>query len=117
MKNLLKYLGFYLIFLILIIFITSILNLMGVNTTITNLIIFIFNIGAFFIFGLKNGKKAMNKGYLAGLKIGLLFIGILILISIFSQKSIFNLTTLVYYIILILSSIFGGSLGINKKMS
>ncbi len=117
LKNLLKYLGFYFIFLLLLIFITSLLNLIGVNSSITNLMIFIFNILAFFIFGFKNGKKACNKGYLEGLKLGSLFLLLLIIISLFTSKNIFNLTTFIYYIVLLLASILGGSIGINKKKS
>lgn len=115
MKNLLKYLGYYTLFLITLVFITSLLNLIGVNSTITNLLIFIFNIILFFIFGLKNGKKANNKGYLAGLKVGGLFLLVLLIISLFTSKNIFSLTTIIYYLVLILASTLGGSLGINKK--
>lgn len=115
MKNLLKYLGYYTLFLITLVFITSLLNLIGVNSTITNFLIFIFNISLFFIFGLKNGKKASNKGYLAGLKVGGLFLLILIIISLFTSKNIFSLSTFIYYLVLILASTLGGSLGINKK--
>ena len=115
LKNLLKYLGFYFIFLLLLVFITSLLNLIGVNSTITNFLIFIFNIIAFFIFGFKNGRLAKSKGYLAGLKVGGLFLSILIIISLFTSKNIFSLTTIIYYVILLLASIMGGSLGINKK--
>ncbi len=115
MKNLLKYLGYYTLFLITLVFITSLLNLIGVNSTITNLLIFIFNISLFFIFGLKNGKKANNKGYLAGLKVGGLFLLVLLIISLFTSKNIFSLTTIIYYLVLILASTLGGSLGINKK--
>ena len=110
MKNLLKYLGYYTLFLITLVFITSLLN-----STITNLLIFIFNISLFFIFGLKNGKKASNKGYLAGLKVGGLFLLVLIIISLFTSKNIFSLSTFIYYLVLILASTLGGSLGINKK--
>ena len=115
MKNLLKYLGYYTLFLITLVFITSLLNLIGVNSTITNLLIFIFNISLCFIFGLKNGKKANNKGYLAGLKVGGLFLLVLLIISLFTSKNIFSLTTFIYYLVLILASTLGGSLGINKK--
>ncbi len=115
MKNLLKYLGYYTLFLITLVFVTSLLNLIGVNSTITNLLIFIFNISLFFIFGLKNGKKASNKGYLAGLKVGGLFLLVLIIISLFTSKNIFSLSTFIYYLVLILASTLGGSLGINKK--
>lgn len=115
LKNLLKYLGYYTIFIILLVFICSLLNLIGVNSTITNLIIFLFNILAFFFFGFKNGKKASSKGYIAGLKISGLFLIILIIINLFTTRSFFNITTIIYYIVLLLSGTLGGMLGINKK--
>ena len=115
LKYLLKYLGYYSVFIILLTFICSLLNLIGVNSTITNLMIFIFNILAFFIFGFKTGKKASSKGYIAGLKIGGLFLLILIIINLFSARAFLNITTIIYYVVLLLSSTLGGSLGINKK--
>ena len=115
MKYLFKTLGYYAIFLILIIFICSLLNLIGVNSTITNLVLFIFNLMAFFIFGFKNGKKAVSKGYIAGLKMSGLFILVLIVINLFIAKNFFNVTTIIYYILLILAGTFGGMMGINKK--
>lgn len=115
MKYLFKTLGYYAIFLILIIFICSLLNLIGVNSTITNLVLFIFNLMAFFIFGFKNGKKAASKGYIAGLKMSGLFILVLIVINLFTAKNFFNVTTIIYYILLILAGTFGGMMGINKK--
>lgn len=115
MKNLLKYLGYYAIFLVLLIFICSLLNLMGVNSTITNLIIFLFNIGAFFFFGIQNGKMATSKGYIAGLKVAGLFLLLLIVINLFTAQKFFQLSTLIYYIILVLVGTLGGMVGINNK--
>lgn len=115
MKEMFKYLGYYTIFLILLLFVCSLLNLIGVNSSITNLLIFIFNISLFFIFGIKSGKRANNKGYLAGLKIGGLFLLLLIIINLFTNRVIFSISTLIYYIVLILASVLGGMLGINKK--
>ena len=115
MKYLLKTLGYYSIFIILIIFICSLLNLIGVNSTITNLIIFIFNLLAFFILGFKNGKKVESKGYLAGLKMSLLFLLFLIIINLFTAKNFFSISTIIYYIILVLAGITGAMMGIMKK--
>ena len=115
MKYLFKTLGYYAIFLILITFICSLLNLIGVNSTITNLLLFIFNILAFFILGFKNGQKVNNKGYIAGLKMSFLFIIILIIINLFTARKLFSLVTIIYYLILILAGVFGSMLGINKK--
>lgn len=110
-----KNIGFYLLFLVLIIFICSLLNLIGVNSTITNFIIFIFNVILFMVYGFKNGIKAQEKGYLAGLRISLVLLFILVIINLIMVRNIFNLTTLVYYLILLLTGTFGGMLGISKK--
>ena len=117
MKYLLKTLGYYAIFIVLITFICSLLNLVGVNSTITNLLLFIFNILAFFILGFKNGKKVTSKGYIAGLKMSGLFILVLIIINLFTAKKILALATIIYYIVLILAGVAGSMMGINKKES
>lgn len=113
--KLVKQIGFYLLFLILIIFICSLLNLIGVNSTITNFILFIFNTILFFIYGFKNGIKSKEKGFLAGLRISLIMILILVIANIILVRNIFNVTTLIYYLVLLLVGTFGGMLGINKK--
>lgn len=115
LKKLLKFLGIYSIILIFIVILTSFLNLLGVNSTITNLILFIFNITMFLIFGFKAGKLATSKGYFAGLKLGLLFLLLLFIINLITSSKLFTLSMLIYYSILLLSCIFGGMLGINKK--
>lgn len=115
MKKLGKQLGFYLLFLILLTFICSFLNLLGVNYTITNLLLFVFNLLAFGFLGFKNGIKAVNKGYLAGLKIGLLMLLILLLINLILVQKFFSLSLFIYYVIMLLTAIFGGMLGISKK--
>ena len=115
MKYLLKTLGFYAIFIILITFICSLLNLIGVNSTFTNLIIFLFNIIMFFCLGFKNGKRVISKGYIAGIKMSLLFILLLIVINLFTARNFFSISTIVYYVILMLSGIAGSMIGINKK--
>lgn len=111
----LKNIGYYSIFLIIIIFLCSLLNLIGVNYTITNLLLFIFNVIAFFIFGASTGKTATSKGYLSGLKQGGILLVLLIIISLITTRNIFSISTLIYYIILLLVSVMGGMFGINKK--
>ncbi len=115
MKYLFKTLGFYSIFIILVVFICSLLNLIGVNSTITNFLLFLFNVGAFFFFGFKNGKRVNSKGYIAGIKMSLLFLLVLIIINLFTSNNFFSIITLVYYLILVFTGIAGSMLGINKK--
>ncbi len=115
MKILLKQIGFYLIFLILLTFFCSLLNLIGLNSTITNLILFIFNASMFLILGYKRGIKSANKGYYAGLKMGLILLLILVIINLIVSQRFFTTSTIIYYIVLLLCSIFGGMLGISRK--
>ncbi|MBE6140285.1 MAG: TIGR04086 family membrane protein [Firmicutes bacterium] len=115
MKIFIKQLGFYLLFLIFLTFICSLLNLIGLHSSITNLILFIFNVAMFFIYGFKSGLKAKEKGYIAGLKIGFIMLIVLFIINIVLSQKIFNISLFIYYLILLLTSIFGGMLGISKK--
>ena len=111
----LKYLGYYAIFLVFITFVFSLLNIFGLDNTVTNLLLFIFNFLVFFIFGYKSGELAKNKGYLQGLKISLLFLIFLIIINIIIGTFNAILPTLIYYLLLVLSSTIGAMIGINKK--
>ena len=115
MKYIIKLTGYYMLFLILISFICSLFNLCGVNSTITNLILFIFNIISFLVIGFKEGIKANKKGYMAGLKIGLILLILLYIINIIIARKAFSITMIIYYIILLLVSIFGAMIGISKK--
>ena len=68
----------------------------------------------FFFLGFKNGKVSKNKGYLAGLKMGLGFIMILLIFNLIFVRS-FKVSLLIYYLLLLMSSILGGMFGINRK--
>lgn len=63
-----------------------------------------------------NGKKAANKGYLAGLKLGGSLLLAFFIISLLAKDG-FSLSKLVYYGILLLISIITSSIGINVKDS
>lgn len=61
------------------------------------------------------GKKADKNGYLEGLKYGGLLLGVFLLLSIFFFKDFFQLRFILYDFILLITSVFGSMLGINKK--
>ena len=69
----------------------------------------------FAVLGFINGKKAEKKGYLTGLKVGGLLSLILLIFSFILFKSDIRFSSFIYYLILIVSCIFGSMLGINKK--
>ena len=86
---------------------------MSFNTT--SILFIIFMMILFLIIGYKYGKKADKKGYIEGLRIGFSLILVLLFINLIFYNSNFSLERVIYYIILILSSIFGSMIGINKK--
>lgn len=66
-----------------------------------------------FLGGIYIGRHSNKSGYLEGLKIGLIFIVFLLILNLLLHS--FELKNLFYYLILILSSIFGSIIGIQKK--
>ena len=86
------------------------------NLTINILELFTIIISTF-IGGIYLGKNCLKNGYLEGLKIGLITIIILFLFSFLGYNQSINLSTLFFYIIILISSILGSVIGINKKSS
>lgn len=66
--------------------------------------------GSFYI-----GKNSHKKGWLEGIKFGLIFLIVLILINYLGFNIKFEIKNLVYYLILLASSILGSMIGINFK--
>ena len=116
MKKIINKFKLYLYFLLAIVISNlalSMFNILGLRDNITKIISIIIFILFFFIAGFIKGKNVDKKGYIQGLKIGLELILILFLLSLFSFS--LNIKTIIYYMILLLSSIFGSTIGINKK--
>ena len=113
--NYLKFISIFLISELMLTFIISLLNLLGVNSGITSIILFISNIIIFFILNFFNASIVRKKGFLEGIKLGLIFIILMVLIKIILFNNSFNISTIIYYIILFITSIFGGMIGVNKK--
>lgn len=113
--NYLKFVGIFIIIELALTFIMSLLNLLGVSSGITSLIIFVSNIIIFIILNILNSKTKKKNGYLEGLLLGIIFILVMILIKVILFSSPFTIATLIYYLILLVASIFGGMIGINKK--
>lgn len=116
MKKILKKTKLYFIFIgILLIssLLLSFLNILGVSKGITTILSIIIMIITFMVMGFFKGKEAHQKGYVQGLKIGASLILILLIFGFIFSK--IHLKSFLYYCILLLSSIFGAMLGINKK--
>lgn len=114
--NYLKYFGLFCIFIIVIAIITSLINLTGIKSITISKLSVILTAISFFIISLFASHKTNERGIVLGLKLGLSFIIILILINLIVFKSPFNIDRLIYYIILLASSLLGGSIGKNIKL-
>lgn len=96
-------------------FLITVLNYFNIFTSnLTNIIKLIIVIVSMFIGAFLLGKKSLKKGYFEGIKYGTLFTILLIIINLLFIKD-FKLTSIVYFLIIIISSTFGSMLGINKK--
>ena len=60
-------------------------------------------------------SKQKNKGYLNGIIIGIITFLIVTLIGLVVSNSGFTINTVFHFIIIILSAVIGGILGVNKK--
>jgi len=94
--------------------ILAILNLVGMKSY--NIIILIIMIIASFIGGIKIGRMATKKGYINGLIFGFILIGILFLFSLFSKESR-DISTVMYYLIILITSTVGSMIGVQKKIT
>lgn len=116
--KLLNYGKFILIFItfeLLITFVMSFLNLLGVNSGITTILLLICNIIIFFVLNYINAHKEKKKGFLEGIILGLIFLFIMFIIKIVLFNGSFKISTFIYYLILFVTSILGGMFGVNKK--
>lgn len=82
----------------------------GVFLKIVFLFIPLFSV---FVGSFKLGKVSKSKGFIEGIKYGVIWSLLFVLIGL-CMKSL-GITSVVYFVILILVSVFGSILGINKK--
>ena len=68
-----------------------------------------------FIGSLYLGKKSTSKGYIEGLKIGGIVLIILFMLNNVGFNNKIGLNSFIFYTIILIASIFGSILGINKK--
>lgn len=118
LKNFIKPLLYIFIIIIGSLLILTPLNYFDIfNNSITTIIKIIIPIIAFLIGGFILGKNSKKKGWLEGLKLALISIIIFILINYIGYGEAFKLKSLIFYITLTISSVFGSMIGINKKLT
>ena len=115
MNTFFNYIKSILIFLSSIIFIPFLLTIFNLLKLETNRITIII-IGAIlmFIVGIITGRNSNSKGYLKGLLVSTICILLVVIMSLIFKYSL-NINSIIYYIILIITTIFGSMIGINKK--
>ena len=113
-----KKLGISLIYIITILLVlTLILTIFNYFNIISNTSIFkiLIPIISTFIGGLIIGIKSNKRGFKEGLKLGSIFIFILLVLDIVLFK--FQFKSIIYYLILITTTSLGSMIGINIKKS
>ena len=107
----------YIIGTILILtFITTLFSYFNVlNDKVTSIVKIIIPIIALLIGGFYMGKRSIKKGFIEGLKLGLIFSCLLVIFNYLALDNSFKFKYLLFYIILIIASILGSMIGINRK--
>lgn len=80
---------------------------------VMNILKMVIIILAFFLGGFLVSKNSRQKGWLEGLKCGGIFLLLMLLFRLLILKNGISLTDFIYYLILLIGSIFGGMVGIN----
>ena len=117
--NALKYLKTLIYILIPIIILNIILSLMYYfniigNNTSNYLKLFIVAV-SMLIGGIYIGSRSSKKGWLEGLKVGIGVIVLFFIISYLAFDQGMSIKTVSYYFILLVSSMLGSMIGINKR--
>ncbi len=102
--------------ILIVLLITSSLSYFDIiNNTFKNILLVIGMIISFFISGLYIGTGCQNKGYLEGIKVGLILVLFFFLLSQFIFRDNISIWKILYYLILFILSIVGSIVGINTK--
>ena len=118
LKKLSKSLGISIGILLILTFIITLLNYINlINIKIVNIFSYITPFISFFIGGLLLGKTSINKGWLEGIKFGLVIIVLSFIFNYLAFDQGFNISNIILYTITIISSIIGSMIGINLKNS
>ncbi len=115
-KNIFKALFFSFVIILCFTFIITLLNYMNlINYKIVNVFKIIIPVFSVFITSYALGRKSLSKGYLEGLKFSMIFNIILVIYNYLIIRNNFQILDLAFYSIIIVFSILGSIIGINKK--
>lgn len=91
----------------------SYFNILGEKAT--NTLLLLSTIISMIIGGIIIGKNSNKKGFIEGLKLGLIITILFLLFGYLGIKYNYKLNDIIYYLILVTSSTLGSMIGINKK--
>ena len=91
----------------------SYFNILGEKAT--NTLLLLSTIISIIIGGIIIGKNSNKKGFIEGLKLGLIITILFLLFGYLGIKYNYKLNDIIYYLILVTSSTLGSMIGINKK--
>lgn len=114
--NIGKIFGIFILLEILISFIMGLFNLLGLNSSLSKIILLLVNIIIFFIYGIQRGKVTNKKGIIEGLLTGGIMLALLFVITLIFFHTSLSLATLLYYLALLFVTIVGSTVGKNKKI-
>ena len=115
-KTYLKYLGVTLIIILLGLLLISTLYYFDViSSNVVSYIRIIFIMLVMFIMSYILGKNTEKNGYLAGIKYGLMNIGLFLILGLLFFRDGLQLRLILYDFILLFTSVLGSMIGINKK--
>lgn len=119
MKNIkiyLKYFGIsFLAIMLGLLFISTLYYFDIIGTKFNMYFRTIYFLVIIFVTSYKLGKLTDKNGYLTGIKFGLIYILIFILISLIFYVGKIHLRIIIYYLIILFTSILGSIMGIQKK--
>ena len=110
----LKILNFVSIFIIYNLLITLLSYFYIIPYSKTYIVLFILNNILIFLIGTINGTRLTNKAYIKGLLFGIALILILSLINLIFIRN-FTFNTIIYYLVIVISSTISHIFGINIK--
>ena len=106
--------GYFFVFFFILTFFITIFDYFNLLSQQVILVIkLVFLILDMFFTGIYVGRRSIRKGYLEGIKIGVILIFIFFIFTLFFSKV--EVKSILYYIILITSSVFGSMLGISFR--
>ena len=86
-----------------------------ISDKIMNILKMILTLGTFVFSGFYISKRSKKRGFLEGIKIGIIMCLLFLIITVLSFNESFEWRNIIYYLILIVSSMTGGIIGKQSR--